>query len=126
MLTGCLEDSVDGTYWNVTPIVPDTTIYLASLPADVHLRLGKSVSIQNCNTIFRFSELLEYGRENSAVQMEVEYNVADVKSIVLNTNTIPGDYELENGMNYSITLKEVSRVDTTFQLTFVFNEYAYW
>ena len=126
LLNSCKDNNYDGLSSAVKPNVPDTTIYLTTFPSNIYLFLGKSVRIQNGNSIFRFVDVLENNINNSIVRLEVEYDAVSKKIIDLNTNAIPQTYQLENGLYYGIHLKELNIVDSTFQIMFIYNQYRKW
>lgn len=127
---GC-EDADNTIYHPQSTInVPDTTIYLASLPFDVELKLGHSVRILNAGTIFLFHSVLEDTRHvvlgeptgNVKILMLVDYGSMQ-KYIELNSVDVPGQYLLENGLKYVISLKQVTGTDSTCHILFQFSSY---
>jgi hypothetical protein len=102
----------------------DTSIFLYSMPSNVYLELGKSVLIQNSWTIFRFIDVLEDSDTNSQILIQIEYGYV-IKTIELNTKTIPQSYSLENGYYHVIYLKELKSLGSSYQIMFTYNEYAW-
>ncbi len=124
-LTSC--DSNGGNYFidSYWEIQADTAIYLSSLPANVNLKLGKSVLIKNGSTVFRFAEVLEYSNSNSAILLEVESGFNSYKVIELNTHNIPASYLLENGYPHKISLKKLYSLNDQYRIVFTYNQFGY-
>ena len=120
-LTSCKSGITDEEIARKYSTQIDDTIYFTTLPSNVYLNLGESVLIENAHTIVRFIEVLEYNKSNSAVRLQIKYENGTAKSIVLNTNSIPQTYILEEGYNFDIHLKEVYYTGNTYQIMFVLN-----
>jgi hypothetical protein len=129
---GC-ENNDSTIYAPSRPTIPDTSIYISSFPTDVILRLRQSVRIQNAVTTFLFYSVLEDTRQvvhnevigNAKILLGIDYGSFQ-KYIELNTVKVPGSYSLENGMHYSIQLKDVMIIDSVYHIKFQFNEYKHW
>ena len=130
---GCESEDDLNIYSQPKPNVPDTTIYVSSLPSNIKLFLGKSVRIQNAVTTFMFYSIVSDTRliinnevvGNAKIYMHLDYGSFQ-RYVELNTNELPGSYSLENGLQYSISLKDVQSIDSTYQIVFQFNEYKDW
>lgn len=130
---GCNTNDDLNTYSQPKPTIPDTVIFMSSFPTNVDLMLGKSVRIQNVNTTILFYSLLSDTRQiinnevvgNAEIILHLDYGLFQ-KYVALNTNIVPSTYSLENGLQYSIHLKDVHRTDSLYHIVFQFNRYGDW
>ena len=130
---GCSKDSEHGpTSIKNHPTNPDTSIFVTSFPSNLYLTIGKSIKIDNVNTIITFISVIEDTRSivnnevtgNAKVQLSIDYGYL-YKVITLNTNDIPQTYYWEDGNNYVIQLKDLVSLSTTQEITLEINKYFY-
>jgi len=105
---------------------------VTSFPSNLYLTIGKSIKIDNVNTIITFISVIEDTRSivnnevtgNAKVQLSIDYGYL-YKVITLNTNDIPQTYYWEDGNNYVIQLKDLVSLSTTQEITLEINKYFY-
>jgi hypothetical protein len=119
-LMGCKSNYSEDIPSTTMPSTADESIYLDIMPSEVTLGLGRSILIENGNTVFKFDAILQLSENNSSVRLLVSYDNGTTKTIVLNTVDIPQTYSLENGYNHVIHLKEV----TADWIMFTYNTYG--
>ncbi len=117
---GCNSNYSEEIPSTTMSLTADESVYLDIMPSEVTLELGRSILIENGNTVFKFDAILEHNENNSAVRLLVGYDNSTTKTIVLNTVDIPQTYSLENGFNHVIHLKEV----TADWIMFTYNAYG--
>ncbi len=129
LVTGCNNTPSEPDWNTVIMNDPQTqSIYLNSMPSDVSVLLGDKVEIQNAKTTFGFVSVIENTLNSNndgdaKILLEVDYGTS-YKRIILNINSNPNVYYLENDKRYLITLKSLEQEDNTYKLTFIFNEYG--
>ena len=127
--TGCKNTPLEPDWNAVITNDPQTqSIYLNSMPSDVSVMLGNKVEIQNAKTTFGFVSVIENTLNSNndgdaKILLEVDYGTS-YKRIILNINSNPNVYYLENDKRYLITLKNLEQENNTYKLTFIFNEYG--
>lgn len=127
--TGCKSTPYEPDWNSIIINDPQTqSIYLDTLPSDVSVFLGDKVEIQNAKTTFGFVSIIENTLDSNnggdaKILLEVDYGTS-YKRVILNVNSIPKVYYLENDKQYVITIKSLEQEDNTYKLTFVFNEYG--
>ena len=130
-LLGCEHTSDSGSHESILPKhSPDTSVFLTTFPTTLHLSLGKSVLIENVNTIIIFISVVQDSTQivnnevigKAKVQLVVDYGYY-YEVVELNINDIPGTYRWENGQNYDMQLMELTRIDTTYEISIKINQF---